>query len=197
LGPAHFKKATFIFATDFIIKSFQGDFVVILGLSTANFTLFHVALSLIGIFSGFVVLFGMIGSKRLHGWTSLFLITTVLTSVTAFFFPVIGFDPPRVIGAISLVLLAIAIPALYVFRLAGPWRLLYIVTSAAALYLNGFVGVIQAFQKVPVLKPLAPTQSEPPFLVAQGAFLVLLVVLGAWAARRFHPETRMQTIRSL
>jgi hypothetical protein len=139
----------------------------------------------------------MIGGKRVPGWTSLFLITTVLTSVTGFFFPVVGFDPPRIVGVISLVLLAIAIPALYVFRLAGQWRWLYVVTAIAALYLNSFVGVIQAFQKLPFLQPLAPTHSEPPFAIAQAALALIFVVLGVMAVRGYHPQIKAQAMRAL
>jgi hypothetical protein len=159
-----------------------------LGLSLSAFTTLHVIVSLIGIASGLVVLYGMLSSQRLPGWTALFLATTILTSVTGFMFPFNGLLPSHVVGAISLVLLALALLGLYVFRLAGPWRWVYVVTALAALYFNVFVGVVQAFQKLAVLQPLAPTQSEPPFAVAQGAVLVLFLVLGFLAVRRFHPD---------
>jgi hypothetical protein len=125
----------------------------------------HVLLSLIGIVSGFVVLYGLLLGRPLGGWTALFLATTILTSVTGFPLAPFGFDPARAVGVISLVLLALAVAALYVFRLAGAWRWVYVGSAIAALYLNVFVGVAQAFQKLPFLQPLAPTQSEPPFLV--------------------------------
>ena len=148
----------------------------------------HVVLSLIGIVSGFVVLYGLLVGRPLGGWTALFLATTILTSITGFPLAPFGFDPARAVGVISLVLLALAVAALYVFRLAGAWRGVYVGSAIAALYLNVFVGVAQAFQKLPFLQPLAPTQSEPPFLVAQVAVLVIFVALGILAAIRFHPE---------
>ena len=161
--------------------------VMILGLSTSTFTTVHVIISLIGIFSGAIVLFGWLGGKAHDGWTALFLVTTVLTSVTGFFFPFSALGPSQVVGIISLVVLAAAIVALYIFHLAGPWRWVYIVGATVALYLNCFVGVVQAFQKVPFLQSLAPNQSEPPFLIAQIAVLVIFVVLGGLSLKRFHP----------
>jgi hypothetical protein len=160
------------------------------GIPTATFLQIHVVLSLIGIGAGLVVLYGLLSGKRLAGWTALFLVTTVLTSVTGFPLPPYGFDPPRAVGTLSLVLLALAIVALYVFHLAGAWRWIYVSTAVAALYLNCFVAVVQAFQKLSFLKPLAPTQSEPPFLLAQLAVLAAFVVLGILAVMRFHPQAR-------
>src|SRR6266404_2107877 len=125
------------------------------------YTLIHVAISLVGIFSGFVVLLGLLSGKRLDGWTALFLTTTVATSVTGFFFPVHHFMPSHVVGIISLIVLAVAIYARYNRALAGGWRKTYVIGAVIALYLNVFVGIVQAFQKVPALKALAPTQTEP------------------------------------
>jgi hypothetical protein len=166
---------------------------MILGMSTPTFTTVHVVLSLIGIITGAVVLLGMLGAKRLDGWTALFLATTVLTSVTGFLFHSASFGPPHVVGVISLVVLAVAILALYLYRLAGAWRWIYIVGAVLALYLNVFVGVVQAFQKLPALAALAalaPTQSEPPFLVAQLVVLAAFVLLGITAVKRFRPEAK-------
>ena len=160
---------------------------MILGMSTSTFTLVHVVLSLVGIFAGLVVVFGMLGSKRLDGWTALFLATTVLTSVTGFFFPFDKILPSHIVGIISLVVLAIAILALYALHLAGPWRWIYVVSAVVPLYLNVFVGVVQAFQKLPLLASLAPTQSEPPFLIVQSFVLLIFIVLGAVAVRSFRP----------
>jgi hypothetical protein len=151
----------------------------------------HVILSLIGVAAGLVSLYGLLNGRRLNGWTALFLATTVLTSTTGFPLPPFGFDPPRAVGILTLVLLAAAIAALYLFRLAGAWRRIYTVTAVAALYLNVFVGVTQAFQKLSFLQPLAPTQKEPPFLVAQLVVLVAFVFLGVRAAARFHPDPGM------
>jgi hypothetical protein len=161
-----------------------------LGIPTDSFVQIHVLISLIGILSGFVVLYGLLADHAFRAWTALFLATTALTSITGFPLPPLGFDPPRAVGVLSLVLLTLAIAALYAFRLAGPWRWIYIGSATAALYLNVFVAVVQAFQKLPLLQPLAPTQSEPPFLIAQVVVLVIFVALGILAASRFHPQIR-------
>ena len=161
---------------------------MIVGLSISTFTAVHVVVSLLGIFSGVVVLGGMFRSQRLPGWTALFLATTVLTSVTGFIFPSDHLLPSHIVGVISLVVLAVAILALYGYRRAGSWRWIYVASAGVALYLNVFVGVVQAFQKLPFLQPLAPTQSEPPFLITQLVVLALFVVLTVVAAIRFHHE---------
>jgi hypothetical protein len=160
---------------------------MILGLSFEAFTKLHVIISLIGIISGLIVVWGMLGNRKLAGWTATFLAFTVLTSVTGFPIPPFGIDPPRVIGIVSLVLLAGAILGYYAFRLQGAWRRIYVVTAVISLYLNVFVFVIQAFQKLAFLQPFAPTQSEPPFVVAQVLVLALFAGLGFLSARRFHP----------
>ena len=147
----------------------------------------HVVLSLIGILTGLVVFYGLLTGMSLGAWTAIFLATTILTSVTGFPLPPFGFDPPRVVGVISLVLLALAVAALYVFRLRGAWRRIYVGSAVAALYLNVFVAVAQSFQKLSPLHALAPTGSEPPFLVSQLVVLAAFIALGVVAARRFHP----------
>jgi hypothetical protein len=160
---------------------------MILGMSTATFTLVHTLISLVAIGSGLVVLFGMIGGKRLGGWTGFFLATTLLTTVTGYFFP-FSFDhllPSHKVGFVSLALLAVAIPALYMFHLAGGWRKTYVITAVMALYLNCFVLVAQAFLKVPSLHEMAPTGKEPPFAIAQGIVLILFIVLGVKAVKGF------------
>ncbi len=139
---------------------------MIAGMSTAAFTQLHVLISLVGILSGLIVLAGMWSAKRLPGWTALYLSTTVLTSVTGFLFHSKAFGPPHVFGVISLAVLAVTIVALYKYRLMGASRWIYVVGAVLALYLNAFVAVVQAFQKVSFLKPLAPTGSEPPFAIA-------------------------------
>jgi len=152
------------------------------------FTLFHVLLSLVGILSGFVVMAGFLTAKRSDAWTALFLVTTVLTSVTGFLFPFHKFLPSHALGIISLLVLAVTIPALYVFHLAGPWRRTYVIGAVIALYLNVFVLIAQFFMKIPALKALAPTQSEPPFLATQVVVMVVFIVLGVLAAKRFPGE---------
>src|SRR5271157_1085544 len=148
----------------------------------------HVILSLIGIFSGLVVLYGLLGGGLSGVWTAVFLATTILTSLTGFPLPPYGFDPPRAVGVISLVLLALAVVAYYAFHLAGTWRWIFVGSAVAALYLNVFVLVVQSFMKLPFLKELAPTQSEPPFVVTQAVVLLAFIALGIWAAVRFRPE---------
>ena len=160
---------------------------MILGLSFQTYTLIHTVISLIGIASGLIALYGMVAGKPLDVWTPIFLASTVLTSVTGFGFPFTQLLPSHVFGIISLVVLAVAIIGLYVFRLSGAWRWIYIAGAVLALYLNCFVGVVQAFVKIPALRALAPTQAEPPFLVAQLLLLVVFIVLGFLAVRRFKP----------
>jgi hypothetical protein len=161
---------------------------MMLGMSLSTFTLVHVLLSLVGIGSGFVVLFGLLTRKRLDGWTALFLATTVATSATGFGFPFDHLLPSHKVGIVSLVVLAIAIVARYPLHLARGWRRVYVISAVMALYFNVFVGVVQAFLKVPALNAMAPTQSEPPFAVAQGLVLILFIALGSIAAIRFRPE---------
>ena len=157
------------------------------GIPTHLFLQIHVVLSLIALVAGLIVLYGLLQGRALRGWMELFLVTLILTSVTGFPLPPFGLDPPRMVGILSLVLLAVAVLAIYVFRVSGPWRWIFVVTAMAALYLDAFVGVIQAFAKLPALHELAPTGSEPPFLIAQVIVLVFFVALGFLAARRFHP----------
>jgi hypothetical protein len=164
---------------------------VILGMPT--FTFVHVLLSLVGIFSGFVVVFGMLGAKRLDGWTALFLATTVLTSVTGFLFPFHKFLPSHGVGILSLIALLFAIVARYGRKLVGPWRRIYAVTAVISQYLNVFVLIAQLFQKVPALKAMAPNGSEPPFLVSQLVCMAIFVVLGIAAAIKFRPEAVLAT----
>jgi len=148
-------------------------------------TKIHVVISLMGILTGVVVLIGLISGRRFNGWTAWFLVTTVTTSVTGFFFPFHGVTPGIIVGIISLLLLAVAIFARYFRRFVGAWRWIYVVTAMIALYLNVFVLIAQLFQKVPALKALAPTQTELPFLVAQLSTLLIFVVLTIAAALRF------------
>ena len=161
---------------------------MILGLSVATFTFVHVVLSLVGIMTGFIVVALMLASAPLAGWNAFFLATTLLTSVTGFFFlPIVGFTPAQVVGAISVVVLLVALFAMYGRHLAGPWRGIYAGTAVFALYLNCFVAVVQSFNKFPYLHMFAPTGAEPPFAVTQGLVLVVLLILGVAAVRRYRP----------
>jgi len=166
---------------------------MILGISTANFTLLHVLISLVGIGSGLVVMYGFLTSKRLDRWTMLFLVTTVLTSLTGFAFPNQHITPGIVIGVLSLVLLAVAVLARYRGQLRGASRPVYVITAALALYFNVLVLVVQSFEKMPALKALAPTQTEAPFKIVQTLVLILFVAATALAVKRFHPTASVET----
>ena len=141
---------------------------MILGMSIPAFTLLHVVITLIAIGSGLIAVGGMFASRRLPVTTALFLLTTVLTSVTGFLFPIHGFTPALGVGILSCVILLIALYAYYGKHLIGPWRWIYVITAIVALYFNVFVLVVQSFIKVAALNALAPTQAEPPFAIAQG-----------------------------
>ncbi len=159
---------------------------MILGMSTSTFTLIHVVISLAGIGSGAIVMYGLLTGKRLDGWTAVFLGTTVATSVTGFLFPFHQLLPSHILGILSLLVLAVAIPARYRFHTAGAWRWIYVVGAALALYFNVFVLVVQAFLKIPSLHALAPTGKEAPFAIAQLVVLLLFVGLTILAVKRFH-----------
>jgi hypothetical protein len=149
-----------------------------------GFTGLHVAISLVALASGFMVEAGLLSAAPMRGTNHLFLATTVATSVTGFFFPFSQVGPAHIVGAVSLVVLAVAVYAFYGAKLAGPWRRIYAATATAALYLNVFVLVVQTFVKNPTLVALAPTQSELPFAVTQGIVLLVFVVLGYVAVSR-------------
>ena len=162
---------------------------MVLGMSLATFTLVHVIISLVAIVTGLVVMFGLLGSKRMPGLTAIFLLFTILTSVTGFMFPFEMLLPSHVLAILSLVLLAIACIALYAIKLAGAWRPIYVVTALGSLYLNVFVLVTQIFLKTPALHEMNPGNppNGPVFAVAQGVVLVFFVVMIVWVWRRFKP----------
>lgn len=153
-----------------------------------TFTLIHVALSLVGIVSGLVVVFGMLTARRLDRWTALFLATTVATSVTGYGFPFERLLPSHIIGALSLVVLGLAVFARYARHLQNGWRKAYVITAAVALYFNIFVLIVQLFLKAPALKAMAPTQSEPPFVIVQLVHFIAFIVLTILATRKFRLE---------
>jgi hypothetical protein len=150
---------------------------MILGMTTATFTFVHVLISLVGIGSGLIVVYGLLAGKQLDGWTATFLATTILTSVTGFLFPVEHILPSHIVGVISLVVLAVALLARYGRHMQHSWRTIYVVCAIIALYLNVFVAVVQSF--------LAPTQKEPPFLFTQLAVMAIFVIIGIFAVKRF------------
>ena len=163
---------------------------MIMGLTTATFTTVHVLISLVAIAAGFIAFGAMLRNRWSHAWNSVFLVMTIATSVTGFMFHS-KFGPPDVIGIISLLVLAVSVFSLYRQHLAGMWQPVYTVSAAVALYLNVFVGVVQSFQKIPLLQSLAPTQSEGPFIAAQSVVFVAFVALAYFAVRRLRPVTRL------
>ena len=156
-------------------------------------TLIHVILSLVGIASGLIVVAAMIAGRNLVTMTAIFLWTTVLTSITGYFFRVHKVLPSHIVGAISLVLLAVALYAWYGRRLAGGWRRTYAITAVLALYLNCFVLVVQLFLKVPALHALAPTGTETPFKISQLVLLIVFLVLTVSAAIKFREPVAQAT----
>jgi hypothetical protein len=152
------------------------------------YTIIHTLISLVAIFTGIVVVFGMLAVSRLDGWTKWFLIAAVVTTVTGFFFPLHGFTPAIGLGIISLPFLALTIFARYPKQLVGAWRWIYVIGAVICLYFNLFVAVVQSFEKIPALHAIAPTQIEPPFKLTQLIVLVLSILLAMVAVIRFRPE---------
>lgn len=158
---------------------------MILGMSLAAFTVLHLIISMIAIGLGFIVAGGLLASNRMPGWTLWFLVLTILTSATGFLFPFTKILPSHVVAIISLVLLAVAVYALYGKGLSGVWRTIYVVTAMLALWFNVFVLIAQSFQKVALLNVYAPTGAEPPFAITQGIVLVFFIGLIILGTRRF------------
>jgi len=148
---------------------------------------FHTVVSLIALVAGVIVVFGMVGNAAMPGLSALFIATAVITSVTGFLFPVDRILPSHIFGVVSLIALVAAMLGRYAYGFAGKWRVTYVLCVVLATYLDAFVAVVQTFLKVPAVNALAPTQSEPPFAIAQGALLVVFIVLAVLASRRFRP----------
>jgi hypothetical protein len=165
---------------------------MILGMSIGAFTILHVTITLVAIGSGLIVVGGMFASHRLPVTTALFLLTTALTSITGFLFPIRGFTPALGVGLVACVVLAIALFALYKERLVGAWRWIYVITAVASLYFNVFVLVVQSFVKVSALNALAPTQSEPPFAITQAVVLAVFILIAVIAIVTFRPGTAVK-----
>jgi hypothetical protein len=162
---------------------------MVFGISLSTYTIIHVIISLAAILAGFIALIGMAGGKQMSGWIGFFLLTTIATSVTGFGFPNDHITPGIIIGILSLLVLAVALVALYMGHLAGPWRWIFVIAAIVAQWFDVFVLVVQSFQKIDFLKVLAPTQSELPFQIVQGAALIVMIVLAVAAIRKFHPQT--------
>jgi hypothetical protein len=150
-----------------------------------TFTLIHTLISLIAITAGLVVMGGLMAERRLDGWIGLFLVTTALTSITGFMFPLTQLIASHYVGFISLLILPPVIYARYRKHLLGKWRGVFVVGTALTLYLNFFVLVVQLFRRVPALLVSAPTQKEPPFVVTQILVLALFAVLSVAAFKKF------------
>lgn len=160
---------------------------MVLGLPLLHFTLVHVGFSLVGILTGLNVLLRMVRQRPLGASNTIFLFSTILTSVTGFLFPHTTVTPAQIVGGISLVILALAAAALWLGNLYGSWRSIYVVSATVALYFNVMVGVIQAFARVPTLHRLAPNGNEPVFMAVHGVVLVIFLALGFFAVKRFRP----------
>ncbi len=167
---------------------------MIIGLLISTFTMLHVIITLVAIVTGFIVMFGLLKSKTLAGWSAIFWLMTVLISVTGFMFPITGFTPAIGTGIVASIVFAIGLLARYAKHFAGSWCWIYAVTAVISLYLNVFVSIVQSFQKLTILNPLAP-QVGPPFAgatntqfaIAQGVTLLFFVVMGIGVAIRFRP----------
>jgi len=158
-----------------------------LGLSLANFTFLHVFLSLVGIGAGIFVVYGLLTSRRLRILTALFFVSTVVTSLTGFLFPSKGVTPGIIVGILSIIALILAIVALYVRKLDGPWRATYVISVCVAYYFNFFVLIAQSFDKVSALHAIAPSQKSPGFGITQLAVLLIFILLTSRAFKKFHP----------
>ena len=156
---------------------------MILGLPASVFI--HVLISLLGIGSGFVILAGFLGDRRLDGSNAFFLVTTILTSLSGFILPAHKILPSHILGVLSLIALAFACVARYSKKMQGGWRKTYVITAMISFYFNVFVLVVQSFLKVPALHALAPTGSEPPFAIAQSIVLIAFIVLTVLAVKKF------------
>ena len=153
-----------------------------------TYTSIHSIISLAALALGPIVILDFFGVRIPAVLTSLFLLLAFLTSATGFGFPFNVLLPSHITGVVALVILAVLGYARYVGRLRGAWRGVYVSGVVASAFLLAFVGIAQAFAKVPALNALAPTQSEPPFVIAQTVLLVVFVAIGYLAVRRWRPS---------
>jgi len=160
---------------------------MIMGMSVSAFTTLHVLISLAAILIGLAVVWGMLTANRTGRLIFVFLLTTALTTLTGFLFPIAAFIPALGVGIFSTFILVVTLAALYAFRMRGPWRWVFVTGAVLSLYLNVFVLVVQSFQKVPALKALAPRGSEAPFIITQGAVLAIFILAALLTLRRFQP----------
>ena len=167
---------------------------MILGLTIAQFSMLHVAISFVGIGSGLIALPAFARGRVLPRATGIFLWTTLLTSLTGFLFPIVAFTPALGVGIFSTLILGVACWAWYVRKLTGSASSIYAVTATIGLWLNLFVLVVQSFLKIPTLNALAPHGNEPPFAAAQGVLLIAMLSLGY---RAFRASRRLLTVKSV
>ena len=152
-------------------------------------TLLHALVSLVGLLTGLVVLLALVAGRNPEDWASWFLSTTLLATVTGFFFRHEQVTLSELIGIVSLAALVLGIYALYGRGLAGSWRGIYVVAATLVLYLNVFILVVQAFEKISVLHAIAP--GIPPtgstFIMTQLAVLAVFLLAGWRAYLAFKP----------
>ena len=164
---------------------------MVLGMSLHAFTILHVVISVVELLAGIGVALEFLAGRR-SGLTGLFLLTAALTTITGFLFPFHGVTPGIVLGIVSLPFLLLAAVGLYGGHLRGAWRAIYVLCALILLYLDAFVAVAQSFMKISVLHALAPTGKEPPFPIAQGVVLLIFIVVGFLALKRFRPAAVVQ-----
>ena len=157
-------------------------------LTTGLFLQLHVALSLAGLGTGILVILSMLRGRLPWRLTNTALAALILTDITGFPLAPFGIDPARIIGIVSLVLLGVALLALHGGRLAGASRWLFPLAAIPAVYLDALVTIVQAFQKLPPLAQLAPTQTELPFIVVQGLTLAFFAAALATSLRVVRPQ---------
>lgn len=156
---------------------------MILGLSVDTFVIVHVVISLVAIVTGIVAMVGLASGRWLPGWQIVFLVTTALTSLSGFLFPFSGATPAFAFGVISTIALGIVVAALPRREQSLASGVVYVIAAILALYLNVFVLVVQSFLKIGALQSLAPTQSEPAFVIGQAIVLVGALIVGGLAVR--------------
>ena len=167
-------------------------------MSLSTFTVVHVVLSLVGIASGVLVLRRPSASPKAWGLTTLFLATTLATSVTGLLY-LLEFPRFRLghgIGVASLLVFVPTLLALWRHRLVGPWRGIYVTGAATLLYLNAFIAVMQAFAKIGFLRALPATSLGSPLFLAHLLVLAISVWLAIHAFAYLQPGGASRRIRA-
>jgi hypothetical protein len=164
---------------------------MVLSISAETYTFLHVMIGLVGIGLGLVVMFRILTGRRLYRLPPLFFVATLTAILTGFGFPQTCLLPTHIIGILSIVVLAVTIPACCVFHREGVWRDVFVIGSATTLYLSIFVFLMKVLLKFPALHALAPTQRQkcPPFLISQFIILALFVAVTNLAIKKFHSDS--------